>query len=160
MRAALRCAALRCAALRCAALRRAALRCAALCCAVLCCAVLCCPVLCCAVPCCCLPRPSPSGAENHPRCELCARRAIFCREGRTWISGGQNNGRPWLAMFDSTTFQDLDIWECRAIGAINAINAIAWPAQVSPLSSSPPVPAPSCPPPPLVLLTAAPFPHA
>ncbi len=52
------------------------------------------------------------------------------RDERAWISGGTSNCKPWLAMFDATTFQDLDVYECRGVGPINVMKALNWPAQV------------------------------
>jgi hypothetical protein len=43
-------------------------------------------------------------------------RAILVREKRAWIAGGPASGQPWLAMYDTSTFNDIDVCEVKQFG--------------------------------------------
>ncbi|KAJ9508201.1 hypothetical protein QJQ45_021539 [Haematococcus lacustris] len=57
-------------------------------------------------------------------------RSIFVRDGRAWIGGGSVCGHPWLAMFDATTYTDIDVFDCKQFGPVHAMAALNWPQQV------------------------------
>uniref|UniRef100_A0A7S3R324 Protein kinase domain-containing protein n=1 Tax=Dunaliella tertiolecta TaxID=3047 RepID=A0A7S3R324_DUNTE len=53
-------------------------------------------------------------------------RCIHLQDDKAWISGGISNSQPWLSVFDSTTFQHIDTWECGVFGTATAMEAMTW----------------------------------